>query len=136
MGFLFAQQLTCRKRKKVSKCQPAILAPCSYPYGACTLFKRYPQKLIVALKLKPLIAEKAKEKQVTEGKELGGSPTLPQKSAKGSIDTRQELAKIAGVSHDTIDRVEYITKHATEKPSKTGLTRISWAGGILLGNKH
>ena len=36
--------------------------------------------------------------------EAGGA--LPQKSAKAVIDTRQELAKIANVSHDTIAKVK------------------------------
>lgn len=62
---------------------------------------------VLALKLKPLIAKKAKENQ----KASGGA--VPQKSAK-PIDTRQELAKAAGVSHDTIRRVERIEKEAPE----------------------
>jgi len=46
----------------------------------------------LALKLKPVLAAKAKE---TQGKRTD----LSQKSAKGSpIDTREDLAKIAGVS--------------------------------------
>ncbi len=51
---------------------------------------------LLALKLKPLIAEKAKAKQ----SEAGGA--VRQKSDKAVIDTKKELAKIAGVSHDTI----------------------------------
>lgn len=62
---------------------------------------------ILALKLKPIIAEKAKEKQV----ESGGA--VPQKSAKPPVDTRQELAKVAGVSHDTIAKVEKIQAKAS-----------------------
>ena len=48
----------------------------------------------LALKLKPLIAAKAKEKQ----KAAGGA--LPQISAKAPIDTRAQVAKAAGVSHE------------------------------------
>lgn len=62
---------------------------------------------ILALKLKPLIAEKAKERQ-------GARNDIPQKSA-GSykpMETRDELANIAGVSHDTIAKVEKIEKQA------------------------
>jgi hypothetical protein len=44
---------------------------------------------------------KAKEKQKTEGRELGGRPTLRQNSAKGSINTREELAKTAEKFLDT-----------------------------------
>lgn len=62
----------------------------------------------LALELEPLIAEKAKEKQ----RESGGA--VPQKSAKPVIDTRAELATIAGVSHDTIAKVKVIEQKATE----------------------
>jgi hypothetical protein len=55
----------------------------------------------VALEAKPIIVEKAKENQRASG------GAVPQKSAK-PVDTRQELAKIAGVSHDTIHKVEVI----------------------------
>jgi hypothetical protein len=64
---------------------------------------------LLALKLKPLIAEKAKEKEHDR-------KTTYQKSEKSSLpkhDTTKELAKIAGVSHDTIHKVEQIEKHAT-----------------------
>lgn len=61
---------------------------------------------ILALKLKPVIAEKAKENQ-------GTRTDICQKSDK-SIDTKKELAAIAGVSHDTIARVETIEKKADE----------------------
>jgi len=64
---------------------------------------------VLALKLKPLIAAKAKEKKI----ESGGA--VPQKSAKPPIDTREELAKVAGVSHDTIHKVETIESKATPK---------------------
>lgn len=56
---------------------------------------------LLALKLKPIIAEKAKANQRASG------GAVPQKSAK-PVDTREELAKTAGVSHDTIHRVETI----------------------------
>lgn len=64
---------------------------------------------ILALKLKPVIAEKAKEKQV----EAGGA--VRQKSDKAVIDTKKELAKVAGVSHDTIHKVEAIQKSGNEQ---------------------
>jgi transcriptional regulator with XRE-family HTH domain len=59
------------------------------------------------LVLKPLIMEKAKQKQ----HESGGP--VPQKSAKPPIDTREEIAKAAGVSHDTISKIETIEKKAS-----------------------
>ena len=63
---------------------------------------------VLALKLKPVIAEKAKEKQ----SEAGGA--VRQKSDKAVVDTKKELAKVAGVSHDTIHKVETIEKNAPE----------------------
>lgn len=56
-------------------------------------FRRF-LRSILALKLKPVIAEKAKEQQ-------GTRTDISQKSVK-SHDTQKELAKVAGVSHDKI----------------------------------
>lgn len=61
--------------------------------------KKY-DRSVLALKLKPVIAEKAKEQQ-------GTRTDISQKSVK-SHDTQKELAKVAGVSHDTIHKVEPI----------------------------
>lgn len=61
---------------------------------------------VLALKLKPLIAEKAKKRQGTRT----DRGNIVQKSAR----SRDELAKVAGVSHDTIRRVERIEKEAPE----------------------
>lgn len=61
---------------------------------------------LLALKLKPLITKKAKERQIQGGKEK-----VVQKSAQAK--TRDELAKVAGVSHDTIHKVEKIEAEAT-----------------------
>jgi len=63
---------------------------------------------LLALKLKPLITEKAKANQVrsTENR-------VCQKSDKQKVDTKKELAKVAGVSHDTIHKVEKIEAEAT-----------------------
>ena len=63
----------------------------------------------LALKLKPLIAGMAKEKQ----REAGGA--VCQKSDKAVIDTKRELAKAAGVSHDTIAKAEKIIAVAPEE---------------------
>jgi phage N-6-adenine-methyltransferase len=62
----------------------------------------------LALRLKPVIAEKAKENLVTHTET--GYQGL-QNSAM-AVDTRQELAKVAGVSHDTITKVEKIESDA------------------------
>lgn len=65
---------------------------------------------VLALKLKPVIAERAKENlHLSEGKGC-------QKSDKvNAIDTKKELAKVAGVSHDTIHKVETIEKSGNEE---------------------
>ena len=67
----------------------------------------------LALRLKPMIEERAKEKQAEyHGNQYESG--LPQKSAEVQkpIETRQELAKVAGVSHDTIAKVERIEEDA------------------------
>ena len=62
----------------------------------------------LALRLKPIIAEKAeKNLHLSDGKGC-------QKSDKvNPVDTKRELATIAGVSHDTIHKVEVVEKHGT-----------------------
>lgn len=86
----------------------------------------------LALKLKPVIAEKAKENQ----KAAGGA--VPQKSAK-AVDTREELAKAAGVSHDTIHKVEKIQQKAPEaikEKLRTGEMSINQVYGWIAKEEH
>lgn len=64
----------------------------------------------LSLKLKPMIQKEAKKRQ-------GTRTDICQKSDK-SIDTKKELATIAGVSHDTIHRVEVIVEKATPEEKK------------------
>lgn len=61
----------------------------------------------LALRLKPVIAEKAKAQQVRTDENR-----VCQISDKQAIDTKRELAKAAGVSHDTIAKVEKIERQA------------------------
>ena len=68
----------------------------------------------LALKLKPMMAEKAKKNQ-------GARTDISQKSVK-SHDTQKELSKKAGVSHDTIHKVEVISQKAPEE-TKEALRR-------------
>lgn len=65
------------------------------------------------MKLKPIVQAKAKENQLSTLKQ--NSTTVKQKSDKRGISTDKELAKIAGVSHDTIYKVEVIEKEATNE---------------------
>jgi len=62
-----------------------------------------------ALKIKDVIAIQSKERQGTRN-DLKAS-NFVQNSAR-SQRTRQQVAAFAGVSHDTVDRVEYILSHA------------------------
>ena len=62
---------------------------------------------VLALKLKPVIAEKAKERM------LAGKSDPNQKSDKGM--TSKALGKIAGVSHDTIHKVEAIQNSGNQQ---------------------
>jgi len=83
---------------------------------------------ILALKLKPAIAEKAKENQ-------GSRTDICQKSDK-SIDTKKELAKVAGVSHDTIHKVETIQNSGDQKlinDVRSGETTINRAYQVVKG---
>ncbi len=85
------------------------------------------QKAELALLLKPLLAEKAKANQ-SHGKTAPGK-TLMENSTE-ALDTRDELAAIAGVSNNTISRVEVLTKEAddeTLKELRSGETSVNAA---------
>lgn len=84
----------------------------------------------LALRLKPVIAEKAKENE-RKGAEMTNN-TGSQKSVNPiqKVDTQKELAKVAGVSHDTIAKVEKIEQKAPEavkKQLRTGEISINKA---------
>ena len=67
------------------------------------------QRAELALRLRPVIEAKAKAKQVA-----GGEEKVPQKSAE-PIETRKEIARIAGVSHDTIYKAGIIAEKASDE---------------------
>lgn len=68
----------------------------------------------LALKLEPLLARKARERR-----EAGVNQYSPvQNSAQPSARTRDEVARLAGVSHDTIDKVKKIEAKATEETKR------------------
>ncbi len=71
------------------------------------------QRSVVALELESLYREKAKAQQ-------GRRTDLEQNSAESfePIETREELAKIASVSHDTIAKVKKIKEKATPEQKK------------------
>ena len=71
------------------------------------------QRASLALEMKPMLAELAKENQTLSS---GAGVKGLQKSANlNPIDTRKELAKEAGVSHDTISKVEKILAFADDE---------------------
>lgn len=81
----------------------------------------------LALRLKPVIAAKAKENLATHT-ESGYQGC--QISDKAAIDTKKELARAAGVSHDTIAKVEKIEATATpeiKEQLRTGQMSINQA---------
>ena len=86
---------------------------------------------VLALKLKPIIAEKAKENQANHT-EQGY-----QKSDK-PVTTAKELAKVAGVSHDTIHKVETIQNSGDQKlinDVRSGETTINRAYQAIRGTE-
>jgi hypothetical protein len=68
----------------------------------------------LALELEPLLRKQAKENQAKGG---GGGKAGCQKSDKvlSHVDTKRELAKLAGVSHDTIAKGKLVAEHAPEE---------------------
>ena len=64
----------------------------------------------LALKLKDIIAARARERQ--RGGQ--GGVLLPPKSSEAK-ETREELAQIAGVAPSTLGQVQYIAEHADEE---------------------
>lgn len=71
----------------------------------------------LALRLKPVIAEKAKENKVSAANRMnasvGNNVSTEICENVRPIDTQKEIAKAAGVSHDTIAKVEKIERQAT-----------------------
>ena len=61
---------------------------------------------ILALRLEPIMAKRAKERQLSKLKQNSSDTpkSAERESPKG--ETRNEIAKIAGVGHDTIDKVK------------------------------
>lgn len=79
------------------------------------------ERSVLALRLEDEIKERAKERMLSGKK---ADPT--QKSAEG--ETRKEVAKIAGVSHDTISKVKVIEEKATQEQKealRTGEKKIN-----------
>jgi hypothetical protein len=70
----------------------------------------------LALKYKDMIAARAKEKQLSTLKQnTEADMSVCQISDKRTIDTKKELAKMAGISHDTIYKLETVDTKAPEQ---------------------
>lgn len=73
---------------------------------------------VLALKLEKLFKEKAKENQIIAGENFGKGCQTSDKAIEKEIepiDTKKEIAKIAGTSHDTIAKVKKIEEKAPEE---------------------
>jgi DNA modification methylase/ParB-like chromosome segregation protein Spo0J len=87
------------------------------------------QRSVLALELKTVIQEKAKEKKAEKISHYRQTGEIVQNSAP-SEKTRQEVAKVANVSHDTIAKVEKIEASATPEVKaqlSTGVISINQA---------
>ena len=71
------------------------------------------QRAELALRLEPIIAAKAKEKQKDEGRALGG--TLRQKSDKGAVDTKRELVGGGNMDLNELKKSQAAYKKATRE---------------------
>lgn len=72
--------------------------------------KSYPAR---RLKLESLIADKAKAQQLRKPSDYDS--VLPKSPEQKPINTREELAKLAGVGHGTISQGRLIVKEASEE---------------------
>jgi DNA modification methylase len=68
---------------------------------------------VLALEIENVFIEKAKENLVLSGENFGKGLQISAKPIIEKIDTRQEIAKLANVSHDTIAKVKKIQANAT-----------------------
>lgn len=69
------------------------------------------QRAELVLKLKPLLSSQAKE-NIRRG---GGSGPSGRQNSDDPKSTKHELARMAGVSHDTIAKADYVAHHADEE---------------------
>lgn len=86
----------------------------------------------LAIELKGLFAAKAKENLGGDRKSEEWKSSLQKSANLKPIDTRQELARIAGTSHDTIAKVERIERDATpEIKAALSANQISINGAYI-----
>ena len=74
------------------------------------------QRSELALKLKPMIQARAKERQKEyHGNQYESGKVQKSAQVQSKTKSRDELAKIAGVSHDTIEKVSLIKEKGSEE---------------------
>src|SRR3990167_4193715 len=86
-----------------------------------------------------LVREEIIKARSRQGERTDLQNNLSQKSAKSSLDTREELAKAAGISHDTMARVKKIAEQAPEDVKaklRTGEVSINQAYKDVIGKKR
>ena len=84
---------------------------------------------VLALRLKPVLKEQAKNRMIDGAKGA-------QISAEAKGETRDKIAQVAGVSHDTIHKVETILEKGTPKMQelcKKGEMSVNAAYGMIKG---
>ena len=92
------------------------------------------QRAEIALALEGIFKAKGKERQ-----REGGAEKVCLNSDKAPIDTKKELAKIAGVGHDTMARVKKIAEQAPEDVKaklRTGEVSINQAYKDVIGKER
>lgn len=77
-------------------------------------------RTVLALQMKPFLEEKAKRRQREAGgnhgnQYTGGKVALSENSPRAANEPREQIAKIAGVSSNTVSRIEYIEANADEE---------------------
>lgn len=86
------------------------------------------QRSDLVLVMKPILEKQEKERQrLSEGR--GKKGTQESAHLKGEGETRNELAKMAGVSHDIIHKTEIINKEGT--PEQIERARIGGPGNSI-----
>ena len=84
------------------------------------------QRSVLALQLEDVFKAKAKENLVLSGENYGKGTQISANPIIQKIETRQEIAKVANVSHDTISKVKKIEATASpEIKAKVSTGQIS-----------
>ena len=97
------------------------------------------QRSELSLKFEPLLKAEARSRQATSTG--GDEPQLTQNSAEAGTkgETRKQLAKLAGVSHDTIKKVKKLRECADEETKgrlRRGEVTINKAYNELMQKEH